>query len=158
MSDTKNDDAAQLYDSALEHATRPEPDLAEAGALLRRAVARGSPDATYALATWYLFGKEPYVQKDLSEAARLLILAAAAGLPDAMYDLAVCYEKGSGVDKDDYAAYTYYLKAALRTRPKAVFDVGRCLYWGIGTREDRGIATLWLDRAKELGTYESHDQ
>jgi TPR repeat protein len=150
MSDESND----LYEKALIAATNATPDFAAATALLREAVGQGSAAATYALATWYLFGKEPFVSQDLAEAARLLKLAAKGGIPDAMFDLAVSYEKGKGLEQNKSKAFEYYLKAAIRGDAKAVFDVGRCLFWGIGVSEDRRLAQFWLDRAKELGTYE----
>jgi uncharacterized protein len=148
------DEAETLYRQALREATTASPNFARAAQLLEEAARLGHAKATYALATWHLFGKEPFVRRDYDEAVRLLRLAAAAGVPDAMYDLAVCYEKGKGVAKDEREAFENYLRAAIRDDAKAIFAVGRCLFWGIGVAQDQHIARLWLDRADELGTYE----
>ena len=70
---------------------------------LNAASAAGDDRATYALATWYLHGKN--VEKDIDRALNLLRLAADAGNADAMYDLAYSYEIGNGVPKDDRTAF-----------------------------------------------------
>jgi uncharacterized protein len=80
--------------------------------LLIRADKRGDPRATYALATWWLHGKDILVKKNLRKAVGLLRKAADAH-PDATFDLAVSYEKGRGVRKSQKMAAKLYLKAAL---------------------------------------------
>jgi hypothetical protein len=148
------DEAETLYQQALREATTASPNFARAATLLKEAARLGHAKATYALATWHLFGREPFIKRDYEEAARLLQLAASAGVPDAMYDLAVTYEKGRGIAKNEREAFEYYLRAAIRDDAKAIFAVGRCLFWGIGVAQDQHIARIWLDRAEELGTYE----
>ena len=150
--------AKRLYDEALSHATATAPDLGRAFKLLSKAVEIGSPDATYAMATWYLFGQEPYVKKNLATATRLLRLASDGGVASASYDLAVSYEKGMGVRKNLRLAFECYLRAALRNDSQSVCEVGRCLHWGIGTEQNRRAARIWFDRAEELGTYEMEEE
>lgn len=122
--------------------------------MLRAAIEAGSADASYALATWYLFGKKPYINPNRREAVRLLRLAATAGNVDAMFDLGVCYERGAGVAANEKRAFDYYLMAAIRGDAKAIFEAARCLFWGVGVAKDRRIARIYLDRAKELGSEE----
>jgi hypothetical protein len=144
---------ARLYKAALATATQDTPDFASAYALLKEAMNEGDADATYALATWYLFGKEPYLSLDYAEGARLLQIAADKGIPEAMYDLAVSFEDGLGIKQDEAKAFEYYLRAAIRGDADSVFNVGRCLFYGLGTREDQAQAQIWLERAEELGTF-----
>lgn len=144
-----------LYEEALELARGANYDKAQGYALLRQAHDGGDARATYAIATWYLFGV--HVEKDPVVACGYLTQAAEAGVADAMYDLAVSYEKGIGVDKDTETAFEYYLRAALHGDHNAVFDVSRCYFWGIGIQQDRRIADIWADRAKALGVYEADE-
>jgi TPR repeat protein len=146
-------DATTLYEAALSKASKPNADLASVAEILTKAMNLGSVEATYALATWYLFGK--HFRKSYVKGCVLLRKAASAGSRDAMFDLAVSYEGGLGVQKSEKKAYEYFLGAALRGDGKAIFNVGRCTYYGIGVPRDRRVARLWLDRASELGVYES---
>jgi len=93
---------------------------------LRQAAEKEYPPAVYALATWYLHGRE--VKKNHKRAATLLRKAADAGFPPAEYDLAVCYELGSGVKKNLVKAFGYYLRAANNCDIDAQAEVARCFY------------------------------
>lgn len=145
--------ADALYESAISEMRSPNPDNANIIAALRKALDAGNPRAAYALATWYLHGKN--VPQDYVEAVKLLRIAVKAHVPSALYDLAACYVNGEGVDKDPWEAFRLYLLAALHGDDQAVFKVGRAYYYGFGVPEDRRVAMIWLDRADELGTYES---
>ncbi len=147
-------DADALYDQAMLEMRSERPDTANIVATLRKAIEAGSPHAAYALATWYLHGKDEVVPQDFAEAVKLLELAAEAHHPDALYDLGVCYSNGEGVRKDPARAFELYLQAALHGDDDAVFKVGRSYFYGDGVAEDRRVADIWLDRAHELGTYE----
>lgn len=144
-----HDNADALYDAALEMARSKNANPILTLDVLSKAVDRGSAKASYALATWYLFGK--CVEKDLKKAVQLLRKAASSGVADAMFDLAVCYEKGAGLRKNPKKALEHYLMAALRGDAKAIHEVGRCYWHGIGILRNRTLANIYLDRAKELG-------
>lgn len=118
----------------------------ETWSLLERARKLGDGNATYALATWYLFGK--YVKKDPVAAVSLLKEATLLGNPSAMFDLAVCAEKGVGMQKDLGRAVELYMMAGLRGDASAKEAAGRCYWHGIGIGKDRHIAAIWLDSAK----------
>ncbi len=141
------------YQAALAEMTKDQPNVKRAALLLRSSVKKGNASAAYALATWYLFGQRPYIQEDFNRAAQLLKMAAVANLPEALHDLAVSYELGRGLKKNSRQAFRHYLKAAIRGDGDSIFEVGRCLYWGIGVPADRGLAAIWYERAKQLGTY-----
>lgn len=151
MDDTAAD---SLYESAVTKMRQPRPDNAHIVEMLRQAIDAGSARAAYALATWYLHGKDDVVEQDYAEAVRLLRIAAEVHLPSALYDLAACYANGEGVDKDPRKAFELYLRAALHGDDDAVFKVGRAYYYGFGVAKNRRVANIWLDRAEELGTYE----
>jgi uncharacterized protein len=138
-----------LYKRALELAQQPQVDPILTLAALKEAAAAGSGNAIYALATWYLFGKN--VDVDLLRAVRLLKQAVKAKIPKAYFDLAVCYEKGAGTKKNDQKAIEHYINAALTGDAQAIHAVGRCYWHGIGRDRDRRVAKIWLDRAHELG-------
>jgi len=134
--------AQAAYQRALELAKRESYSVQEVLTLLTDADKAGSPEASYALGTWYLFGKN--VRKNHVKAVEFLKRAARFDIPNAAFDLAVCYEKGSGVEKNQTTAFAYYLKAAKLGDHDASYEVGRCYYHGIGTKQDRGMARIFL--------------
>jgi len=152
------DPQKQPYEKALAEATGPTPNWREVLKLLRRAIKQGSYEATYALATWHIFGKEPYVKKDIREAIRLLRIAASGGITEALLDLGYSYEAGIGNRKNSKLAFEYYLKAAIRGNGQSIFEVGRLLWEGTGTERNRRLANIWFDRAWELGTYNDGEE
>lgn len=141
--------AENLYQQALTEARKENFNVQKTLNLLNSAIEAGSPDAAYALATWYLHGE--HVGKDWNKAVFLLKRASNAKNPDALYDLAVCYEEGKGIKQDKYKAFELYLQAALRGDQQSIHEVGRCYYYGIGIEEDKDLADIWLERAEELG-------
>lgn len=93
MSKKTND----LYQMALVEAKKKKPDNKKVFSLLMKSMRKGNPQATYALATWYLHGK--HVKKNLHKAIQLLRQAVRMNVKEALFDLAVSYEKGIGVKK-----------------------------------------------------------
>ncbi len=138
-----------LYELALKIATRKKPDLARALTLLTEAHDKGDCRATYALATWYLFGNEA-IQRNFRTAVRFLKLAAKADIAAAHFDLAVCYETGQGIKKNERTAFRHYLAAALNGDNDSFAEVGRCFYYGIGVSLDRKAAEVCFRRADAL--------
>lgn len=127
------------------------PDLEVVTSLLERAHAAGDARASYALATWYLFGKPPVIKRNLDKAYDFLETAAAKSIPEALFDLAIYLEKGTRGRKNLRRAFCLYVGAALRGVEQAVYEVGRCYYYGIGISQNRSLAEVWRLRAKELG-------
>lgn len=136
------------YKRALDEARGKSPDLNLVLDLLKRSIAKGNADATYALATWYLFGKG--VRRDYRKAAELL-KQCADSVAGASYDLAVCYEKGKGVDKNMMLAFEYYMRSAFLGDAQGYFEVGRCFFYGIGTERNRRVGDLWVKEAETRG-------
>jgi uncharacterized protein len=148
------------YDKALRLAQRRRakdlPQTRKVYELLLDADGHGDARATYALATWYLHGSE-FTKVDVRRATALLRKAAAADIADANYDLAVSYEKGVGLPKSLSKAFECYTKAALLGDAPSHYEVGRMLYFGIGTPRNRRLADAWLKKAETLGVEISRD-
>lgn len=135
-----------IYNKALKEASSKHPKLNIAYELLNKAHTLGNYKATYAIATWYLFGK--HLKKDYKKAVTLLQLATEGNLPEAFYDLAVCYETGKGVKIDKRQAFLNYLSASLLGDKQSIYEVGRCYYYGIGINKNKELSQRWLNAAK----------
>lgn len=85
------------YERALKLASARKPNFAEAHKFLLKAEQFQHGDATYALATWHLFGVQ--VAKNLKKGIVLLKRATRRGSADAAFDLAIAYERGEVVEK-----------------------------------------------------------
>ena len=118
--------------------------------LLVAADNEGDARATYALATWYLFGSA-FTPVRKGEAIRLLKKATNGGVADAAHDLAVAYEKGDGVKKSLKQAFELNMYAALLGDAQSFYEVGRMYFYGIGVSRNRRLAKYWLEKAKKLG-------
>ena len=143
-------EGSKPYQLALREALKKRPDYKQVLALLKRALKQGDPYAAYALATWYLHGSRGF-KKDIRKGTALLKQAAQGAVASANYDLAVSHENGIGVRKNEKRAFELYLTAALLGDKSAFFETGRCYFYGIGTKQDRRTAKIWLTRAKQLG-------
>jgi TPR repeat protein len=138
-----------LYEQAKREMKLDNPNIKLVIELLNNAINDGDAKAAYALATWYLHGKN--VRKNTKKAVELLQQAARDNTPEACFDLAVFFEKEKSSLENKKIAFHFYLKAAIRNDAQAIYEVGRCYYYGIGTRKDKSIADIWLERAQELG-------
>lgn len=146
-------DCSDSYQIALEEISKETPDIDKVIFLLEKSSREGDSRATYALGTWYLYGK--HLKKNITKAVKLLRQAAKNNEPNALYDMAVCYETGSGVKKNLRLAIEHYMRASLQGDEQSIYEVGRCYYYGIGISENRRLAWIWLDHARKLGIQES---
>ena len=145
------------YEAALKLARAKKPDLGKVYELLLKAEKHNNADATYALASWNLFGR--HVARNPQKAVTLLKRAARRGSSDAAFDLAITYEKGEIVEKNDRKAFELFLTAALRCKDgaqrdtnysfsEAAYEVARFYHYGIGIAVDRVLARLWMVEGK----------
>jgi TPR repeat protein len=139
---------SRLYSSALREMHRRRPDTGKAYELLSRACKMGHGDAMYALGTWHLHGR--HVKKDRKKAVEFFEEAAKKHVPAAMCELAIFYEKGEVLQANKRRAFELYLTAAAWGHEDAFHEVGRCLYYGIGTTKQRRLADIWLQRAEAV--------
>ena len=141
------------YEEALTEISKDNPDAEKVTFLLEKASTEGDARATYALGTWYLYGK--HVKKNINKAVKLFRQAAKSDEPSALYDLAVCYETGNGVKKNLKLAMEHYMRASLCGDKQSIYEVGRCYYYGIGIEKNRKLAWIWLDHARKFNIQES---
>ena len=55
-----------------------------------------------------------------------------------------------GVDENLEVAFKNYVKASLWGDKEAVYEVYRCLYYGIGVPENKELSYIWLERFESL--------
>ena len=77
--------------------------------------------------------------------------AAEQGYARAQLNLGVCYENGTGVEKDAKEALKWYYIAAEQWNAEAWYNLGRCYSNGIGVKRDRKNAKKWSRRAANHG-------
>jgi TPR repeat protein len=147
--------AKKLYQEALREMTTGSRDVAKARHSLQEASRLGSDDASYALATWYLFAVG--VKRDYRKAVALLRRAAKGRVASAHFDLAVCYERGHGVRRNLRKAFDSYCIAAELGDHAALYEVGRCYFWGIGTKRNRSIGRALTSFESERKEKVGHD-
>jgi TPR repeat protein len=58
---------------------------------------------------------------------------------------------GVGINKNIKKAFEHYLKAALLGDRQAIYEVGRCIYYGLGVSKNLSIASIWLEHAERNG-------
>jgi TPR repeat protein len=124
--------------------SRKGSEKSEALRLLRAASRMGSAEASYAIGTWYLYGR--VVPKNLAEASRYFAIAARRRHPSALFDLAVMYERGQGVRKNLRRAFALYIQAADLGDSDAMKSVVRCVFHGIGFVRAPELGRLILNR------------
>lgn len=110
-----------------------------------KAAKNGSKGAMETLYRMYLDGFG--VEKNEAEALKWLQKAVEGNgaSPRAMATLGECYENGSlGLAVDLEKALGLYRKAAEEKNVRGIYDLGRCLWKGIGTTQDTGEALRWL--------------
>lgn len=148
MTKSQETTARDIYLSALRLARRAKDDYGPAAKLLQKSSKLGCPDADYALATWYLFGR--HFARNVRKGNQLLKRAAKAGNRDACYNLAISYDNGFEVSKNHERAFELYLEAAMRGHVDAHRQVARCFWDGSGVKRNRVLADLWGDKHQLL--------
>jgi TPR repeat protein len=108
---------------------------------MRQAADAGSPQAQYALATFYKEGRG--VAKDTQEATRLLAAAARAGMTEAEVEYGIALFNGTGTRKDESAALGYFLKAAKKNNPIGQNRLALMYATGRGVKADPVEAGRW---------------
>lgn len=141
--------AEAMYQRALALAKRGrQKHASEVLPLLEAAVTRGHYMAAHALATWHIHGIG--VRKNFAVAVALERKAARGGIVDAIRNLAVAYEVGKGVGRDKRKSFRLYLRASRSGDAAGTYEVGRCLFYGIGTARDRDRGLKWIEKSKQM--------
>lgn len=124
------------------------PDYGAARALLEKASEAGDARATYALATWYLFGGRT-VRKNTKKGVEMLISIEASNIAEALFDLAIAYDWGRRVKKDLTKSFTLYMRSALLGHAEACEQVARIIAQGHVIKRDDHLVGDWMLRADE---------
>ena len=106
---------------------------------LRADAAKGDKIAMFKLGDEYFYGTETRLPNP-TLAAYWYKKAADAGMPEAMYNYAVCLERGAGVEKDRFEAYSWMKKAADAGVKMARFQLAMTDLHGIPEDKERGFA------------------
>jgi TPR repeat protein len=125
-------------------------DFARAAELFHIAAQAGNPQAQYALATFYKEGRGG-LQKDEREAARLVGAAALAGYTDAEIEYAIALFNGTGVAKNEAAAFKYLYKASRKGSAVAQSRLAFMYATGRGVKADPVEAARWHTIARAGG-------
>ena len=86
-----------------------------------------------------------------ARAIQTKLKAAEQGDARAQFNLGVCYENGTGVDKDASEAVKWYRKAAEQGHTRAQCNLGWCYMNGVGVAKDAAEAVRWYRKAAEQG-------
>ena len=108
---------------------------------MRIAADAGSPQAQYALATFYKDGRG--VKQDPEEAARLLGISARSGHTESEVEYGIALFNGTGVAKSESAAFDYFLKAAQKGSPPGQTRLALMYATGRGIKADPVEAARW---------------
>ena len=121
-----------------------EPDGEQALEWLERSAAQGYHEAQFLLGVYHLHGGMDGVEEDEAEGLRLLELAVEQHDHDAEYFLGMHLLNlpGEGTDAEK-RGFLLLQAAALSGVAKAEYELGRCLYFGVGTEANREEGFSW---------------
>ena len=118
---------------------------------------QGNPDAQVSIAYCYIRGKHG-LKKDtpkgceyLQKCFTYLCKSAESGEGRSMALLGLCYEEGTGVEKDDAQAYEWYRKSAEAGDAYGMALLGGCYKCGKGVEKDDAQAYEWYRKSAEAG-------
>lgn len=77
--------------------------------------------------------------------------AAEKGYAEGQFNLGLCYDNGTGVEKDPQQAVYWYQKAAEQGDASAQFNLGLCYENGKGVEQDQKQALSWYQKAADQG-------
>ena len=73
--------------------------------------------------------------------------AADQGLANAQNSLGLCYDNGTGVNKDAREAVKWYRKAANQGYAWGQYNLGGCYLYGTGVTKNKLAGKAWLEKA-----------
>jgi len=110
---------------------------------LKEAIDNGSVEAAYALGSLHLHGR--HVEKDPEKAMALLTIATKNMYVPALMDVALGSERGDLLPEDHALAFRSYFLAMLSGNVDALYEVGRCFYYGIGVNPSERIFDIIME-------------
>ena len=118
---------------------------------------QGNPDAQVSIAYCYIRGKHglktdtPKGFEYLQKCFTYLCKSAESGEGRSMALLGLCYEEGTGVEKDDAQAYEWYRKSAEAGDAYGMARLGWGYKCGEGVEKDDAQAYEWHRKSAEAG-------
>ena len=95
---------------------------------------------------------DPPLPEDPAKAVEWISSAADAGSVDALYLYAQRLERGKGVERDEYEAEKWYLRAAMRGQPAAQLWLGQRAGDGTNSSPEMNVDSfMWLTLASQRG-------
>ncbi len=113
----------------------------------------GSPDAAYMKGECYLFGVGVDGDAQKATASYLEALSCAADgfvCEEAHLAMAKCLERGVGVERDPASALRLYKTAAENGNAEAMYNLGRLILTGAGSRSEQFDARTYMLRAARI--------
>lgn len=104
---------------------------------------------------WYEKGGWCYIEGKYADAVKCYLKAAECGHADAQFNLGVCYQSGTGVEKNMAEAAKWFSKAAEQGHSSAQDSLGICYYSGTGVEKNVTEAAKWFRNAAEQGEVRS---
>ncbi|KAG0045217.1 hypothetical protein BGZ83_009528 [Gryganskiella cystojenkinii] len=118
--------------------------------LLRVALGQGNPDAQHDLRTLQRDFDEKYPLNQQTAMARIMN-AVNQEHPQVQYALGLVYQKGIGVQQDQFKATQWIQKAADMGYSRAQYTLGLTYYNGTGVQQDHVKAAEWVRKAADSG-------
>ena len=128
---------------------RDKPDMVQADAAYRRAIAAGSKDAVDQLALLYEGGLG--VEPDWPRAFEIRKPLADAGDPVSETFIGLYFERGYGVPKDTKKAAEWFAKAAAHGSARGNYELGRLYFDGKGVPENTALGVKYTRQAAVQG-------
>ncbi len=136
------------YSLALRLSKDKNINLNEIKRLLLSARKNGDDRASYAIATWYLFGNEVTII-DENLGVSILHELINSNIAEALFDLAVAYDLGKVVHQDENEAFSYYMMSALLGDKDSCCQVSQFYAEGRVVAFDSRLRDAWLERSHQ---------
>jgi TPR repeat protein len=115
---------------------------------------KGDADAQASLGFMYQNGQE--CMADEAKALTWYEKAAGQKQPYALFNLGVLYANGTGgVEHDQFRSYEFFLEAATREVPPAMYETALMLEKGLGCIQNYSEAAFWYEEAAKRGHREA---
>ena len=137
---------SSVYEQALAMCEQEQPNTKGAYRLLVQASEEGDSRATYALATWYLFGNYA-VPKDEHKAVHILKSLVDSNIAESLFDLAVSFDYGKGVRRNSKTAFSLYMRAAILGDSSSCDQISQFYSEGKVVPYDRKLSEAWKLRS-----------
>ena len=138
------EDAIRVWYNIINNFSLPENTKEEKSINIKSKI-NCDPDECYRLALQHYSSKFG-LDNDYKEAKKYFKKSAEFGNIDAQYYLGLCYEEGTGTQKNSKLAFSWYLKAAEAGNDKAIEKIVYCYKNGYGTVKNNKEYARWFKK------------